>query len=57
MRAVDCPCGEHFEGTNDTQLVEELKKHSSEDHESEEGYAEADIRLLVNRSAYDAVPA
>lgn len=55
MRAVDCPCGEHFEGTNDTQLVEELKKHSSDDHAEE--YSDADLRLLVNTSAYDAVPA
>jgi hypothetical protein len=55
MRAVDCPCGEHFEGTNDTQLVAELKRHSSDDHDDE--YSEADLRLMVNTSAYDAVPA
>jgi hypothetical protein len=52
MRAVDCPCGEHFEGQTDAAMLEELKKHADEDHPGE--YAETDLRLLVNRSAYDA---
>jgi hypothetical protein len=55
MRAVDCPCGEHFEGTTDTQLMEQMKQHADEDHGDE--YTEADLRLIVNRAAYDAVPA
>ena len=54
MRAVDCPCGEHFEATNDSQLIDQMKQHASEDHEEGE-YSEADLKLLVNRSAYDAV--
>jgi hypothetical protein len=52
MRAVECPCGEHFEGQTDASMLEELKKHADEDHPGE--YAETDLRLLVNRSAYDA---
>jgi len=56
MRAVDCPCGEHFEGTNDTQLMEQMTQHASDDHDEGE-YSESDVRLLVNRSAYDVVPA
>ena len=56
MRAVDCPCGEHFEGTNDTQLMDQMKQHATDDH-AEGEYSEADLRLIVNRDAYDAVPA
>jgi hypothetical protein len=52
MRAVDCPCGEHFEAHNDTSMLEELKKHADEDHSGE--YSEADLRLMVNTTAYDA---
>ena len=55
MRAVDCRCGEHFEGQTDTALVEELKKHADEEHQGE--MSDTDVRLLVNTSAYDAVPA
>ena len=55
MRAVDCTCGEHFEGSTDAALFDELKKHADEDHEDD--LTEADLRLMVNTSAYDAVPA
>jgi len=52
MRAVDCPCGEHFEAQTDAQVLEELKGHADQDHSGE--YSEADLRLIVNTSAYDA---
>ena len=52
MRAVDCPCGEHLEGANDTKVLEAVKKHASEEHEGR--YSETDLRLLVDTSAYDA---
>ena len=52
MRAFDCPCGEHFEAQTDTSMLEDLKKHADEDHPGE--YAETDLRLMVNTSAYDA---
>jgi hypothetical protein len=52
MRAVECPCGEHFEAQTDTGVLEELKKHAGEEHPDE--YSEADLRLVVNTSAYDA---
>ena len=52
MRAVECPCGEHIEGSNDTQILEAVKKHANDEHEGE--YSEADLRLLVNTAAYDA---
>ena len=52
MRAVDCPCGEHFEATNDSMMLDQLKEHADEDHSGE--YSEADLRLMVNTSGYDA---
>ena len=52
MRAVDCPCGEHFEAQNDTLVLEQLKQHADEDHPNE--YADTDLRLMVNTSGYDA---
>jgi hypothetical protein len=52
MRAVECPCGEHIEGSNDGQILEAMKQHATDEHEGE--YSEADLRLLVNTAAYDA---
>lgn len=51
MRAVDCPCGEHLEARNDSQLVEEAKRHASREHGDQ--YSDADIRVLVDTAAYD----
>ncbi len=51
MRAVDCPCGEHLEARNDSQLVEEAKRHASDQHGDQ--YSDADIRVLVDTAAYD----
>ena len=33
MRAVECPCGEHLEARNDSELVERAKQHAGETHE------------------------
>jgi hypothetical protein len=52
MRAVDCPCGEHLEAQNDTQVLESVKEHADKEHPGQ--YSETDLRLLVNTSAYDA---
>jgi len=52
MRAVECPCGEHIEGSTDSQLLETMKQHATDEHEGE--YSDADLRLLVNTAAYDA---
>lgn len=51
MRAVECPCGEHLEGANDTALLEATKQHANEEHEGT--YSDTDLRLLVDTSAYD----
>ena len=52
MRAVECPCGEHFEAQNDEKVLESVKQHANEEHPGQ--YSETDLRLLVNTSAYDA---
>ena len=54
MRAVECPCGEHIEATNDTQILEAVTEHANAEHEGQ--YSDADLRLLVTTAAYDAVP-
>jgi predicted small metal-binding protein len=51
MRAVDCPCGEHFEGSNDEELMRRTREHADKEHPDE--YQDADLRLLINRGAYD----
>lgn len=51
MRAVECPCGEHLEGSTDAELLEAAKRHDAEDHEGRT--PETDLRILVNTSAYD----
>lgn len=52
MRAVDCPCGEHIEGTTDASLVESVKEHANQEHPDR--YEEAELRVLVSTTAYDA---
>ena len=52
MRAVDCPCGEHFEARNDAELFESAKAHASSAHGDQ--YSDSDIRILVDTAAYDS---
>jgi hypothetical protein len=52
MRAVDCPCGEHLEARTDGALFDAVKEHANEEHEGR--YSDADLKVLVNSSAYDA---
>jgi predicted small metal-binding protein len=51
MRAVECPCGEHLEGSNDTELLEATKRHANEEHEGT--YSDVELRLMVDTGAYD----
>lgn len=51
MRAVDCPCGEHLEARNDSELIQAAKSHASSTHGDQ--YSDSDIRILVDTSAYD----
>jgi hypothetical protein len=52
MRAVECPCGEYLEASNDAKLLEAAKSHTTEEHEGQ--YTDADLRILINTAAYDA---
>jgi hypothetical protein len=52
MRAVECPCGEYLEGSNDTQLFESARRHADEEHEGK--YTDADLRVMISTGAYDA---
>lgn len=52
MRAVDCPCGEHLEARNDTELMESVKRHNGDAHDGT--YSDADLRVLVDTAAYDS---
>jgi hypothetical protein len=51
MRAVDCPCGEHLEARNDAELTDAAREHASREHEGR--YSDADLRVLVDTTAYD----
>ena len=51
MRAVECPCGEYLEGRNDTELLDSAKRHASDEHGDQ--YSETDLKLLIDRAAYD----
>jgi hypothetical protein len=52
MRAVDCPCGEHLEARNDTDLMDSMKRHNGDEHDGK--YSDADLRVLVDTTAYDS---
>lgn len=52
MRAVDCPCGEHLESRNDSQLMEAVKRHAHAEHEGQ--YSDGELRVLVDTTAYDS---
>ena len=52
MRAVDCPCGEHLEARSDSALTEAVKEHAAREHEGQ--YSDAELRVLVDTTAYDA---
>lgn len=32
MRAIDCPCGKHFEAENDEALYAKIEAHVEQDH-------------------------
>jgi hypothetical protein len=49
-RAIECVCGEHLEGRNDTALLEVFRSHCQEDHPD---WSEADIKAHFVRDVYD----
>jgi hypothetical protein len=52
MRAIDCPCGHHFEGADDEELFRLARAHIDRDHPELER-AHAQIRERVANDAYD----
>ena len=52
MRAIDCPCGHHLEGTHDDELSREAREHVDRDHPEMER-SDADIRARVAADGYD----
>jgi predicted small metal-binding protein len=53
MRAIDCPCGHHFEGANDDELFRLARQHVDQDHPEMERTDEQ-LRQRVANDAYDA---
>jgi len=56
MRAIDCPCGHHFESTDDEELFRLCREHGDRDHPEMERTDEQ-IRDRIAADAYDAVVA
>ena len=56
MRAIDCPCGHHFQADTDEELFRVCREHVDRDHPEMERTAER-IRDRVVADAHDAVAA
>jgi hypothetical protein len=52
MRAIDCPCGHHLEGSDDEELVRLAREHIAEHDPDMERSAEQ-LRERVAADAYD----
>jgi predicted small metal-binding protein len=51
MRAIDCPCGHHFEAADDEELFRLCREHVDADH-PEMQRTDAQIRERVAADAY-----
>jgi len=56
MRAIECPCGHHLEGTDDEELFRLAREHIERDH-PEMGRSDEQIRLRIAADAYDLATA
>jgi predicted small metal-binding protein len=56
MRAIDCPCGHHFEAADDGELFRICREHVTRDHPEMERTDEQ-IRERIAADAYDVVTA
>jgi hypothetical protein len=54
MRAIDCPCGDHFQADPDEELFRVCREHVDRDHPEMER-TDAQIRDRVAGDAYDVV--
>ena len=55
MRAIDCPCGHHFEAADDEELFRLCREHVDADH-PEMQRSDAQIRERVAADAYTVEP-
>jgi hypothetical protein len=53
MRAIDCPCGHHFEAVGDEQLFRLCREHVDRDHPELER-TDQQLRERIAADAYDA---
>jgi len=53
MRAIDCPCGHHFEAAEDEELFRLCREHVDAEH-PEMQRTDEQIRQRVTADAYDA---
>jgi hypothetical protein len=56
MRAIDCPCGHHFEAHSDEALFGLCRKHIDSDH-PEMQRTDGQIRERIAADAYEVVTA
>ena len=52
MRAIDCPCGHHFEGADDDELFHLAREHVDRDHPGMQR-TDDDLRRRIAADAYD----
>jgi MFS family permease len=52
MRAIDCPCGHHLEGTDDAELFRLAREHVDRDH-PEFQRSDDELRSRIVADAYD----
>jgi predicted small metal-binding protein len=56
MRAIDCPCGHHFEADSDEALFRLCREHVHSDH-PEMQRTDEQLRERIAADAYEAEPA
>ena len=54
MRAIDCPCGHHFEATDDEERFRLCRNHVDCDH-AEMERTDEQLRERIAADSYDAV--
>jgi len=52
MRAIDCPCGHHFEAADDDELFGLCREHLDRDH-CEMQRTDEQLRARIVADAYD----
>ena len=52
MRAIDCPCGHHFEAANDEELLRICREHVDRDHPELER-TDDQLRERIATDAYE----